>query len=417
MLLDILLVSALIIFLEMNIVGKNNYIIFSPFFIFLAAYNLLFILPAFMTGFSFGNLLIFSRLETHYIDAYLTYNRFFFYSFSSFSIIYFLMIRNKPMKAKLNMVIQVQWIVFLIFLSFIVKYIYLGTGLGWNPFSIIQRIIFPREFTSIKEGTGLINYLQAALTLATYLLTTINHINKKTKSSLFMLIVAGLLFYIGGGKQSLIWLVFVYIIISIKSDIYKKFSFSTNIKYILIIGFVIVLSFSLMVVRADSRSLVEKLVKYQKESYNSALVLGDFEWKSEYLLAALTDTIVAPIPRALWAGKPYIGFFKRYWQPKYEANAVLYQTSTYGFIAESHMIMGVFAPFCYAFIFFVLMSYCYVKILTATKVLTIMCSIYLTTFFYFFLRVGVTGFIVINIVFAFIVFYVFLKKLYKFKLR
>lgn len=415
MLIDIFLLSAIIVASESRIVGKSNYIVFSPLFLFLSAYNLLYILPAVLTSFDFGSILTFSNLPVEYYSDYLFYNRAFFYSFSFVFLMYFLSIKKKKLKRKISMEIRPGWVIFVLLISVVIKYLYLGTGLAWNPVLVFERIIFPREFTYIKEGTGLINYLQASLTLASFFLATVNYFQKKNCFNAFLMAFAAILFFAGGAKQSLVWLAFIYIIVAAKINIHKDASTLKNLKYILLILAIIVASFSIMVVRADSRSLLEKLTKYQEEAYNSALVLGDYSWEPEYTINGLVDTLIAPVPRKVWSGKPYVGFYKRYWQPRYEANAVIFQTSTYGFISESHMMLGAVGPFVYALLFSFLVIYCYLKILGSQRIFPLMVALYLSTFFYFLLRTGFTGFIVINIGFAIFVFYQTLRKVYSFR--
>lgn len=415
MLIDIFIISVTLIFLEKKIIGNYGYILFSPVFVFISAYNLLFIIPSLLIIFPIGELLYMAKAPQNVIADYVLFNRIFFYTFTIFLLFFTSLNRKYMLKKSIAKRVKVSWFYSLLCLGFILKYLYLGTGLGFDPFLILERALFPREFTSIKVGTGLINYLQSSVTLIVYFLGLIIYLDRRTKTSLFFLIISGLLFFVGGGKQQILWLFFVFIMVSNKTKKLNPVSILKNLKYALIILLVLILSFSIMVVRSDQRTLFDKLIKYQRESYNSAMVINDFSWKSEYPINAMLDTIIAPIPRSLWSDKPYVGMYNRYWRDKYESTTVRYHTSTYGFIAEAYMVGGFFGAYLYGFIFSLLVFSCYVMLLRSKSILFTFVPIYLTTLMYFFMRTGFTGFVFINVLFTIFVCFLLLNKSYKVK--
>jgi oligosaccharide repeat unit polymerase len=415
MLLDILIVSIVILFLEKIIVGSINYLPFSPLFVFLSAYNLLFVLPVLFNALAIGKKFYMARLEVNYFDEYIYYNRWFFYVFCILTLVYFVSSKNSLKKQRIEKQVHRSWVVFLFLIALVAKYVYLGTGLNFNPSLILERMIFPREFTYIREGVGLELYIQAALTLLAYFMAVLLYIQKKNKINLLLMILAILLFFIGGGKQQIIWMMFNYIMLKNKQSKLIYFSFFNNIKYILIVSFLVVFAFTIMIVRTDNSTLGEKMASYQRESYYSALVITDFEWAPEYSINGVVDTLLAPVPRSLWKEKPYIGYYNRYWREVYEPKTVRYHSSTYGFIAESHMLFGSFGAIAFSFIFFFLVKYCYINYLTSTTYMGAFFPIYLTTFLYFFLRAGFTGFTFLVVIFTYIFGLLFINKSYKLK--
>ncbi|GAC29868.1 hypothetical protein [Brumicola pallidula] len=413
MLIDVFVVSIMIILFESKIVGQKNYLPFSPLFIFMAAYNLIFVIPTILIALPGGELFYMARLDVSYYDTYLNYNRVFFYFFCCLTILSFDKTKTIFKKKQITKIVPRSWVLFLFFLAFIAKFVYLGTGLGFNPVLILERIIYPREFTSIKVGTGLINYLQTALTLLTYFMAAILYQQKKNSINLILLVLAALLFFVAGAKQQVIWLAFVYIMLKNKGNNSVDFNLVKNIKYLLAICTLVVFSFAIMIVRADNDSLLEKLVKYQRESYYSALVLSDYDWQLEYSINGVVDTIASPIPRSLWPDKPFLGYYNRYWRQRYEPKTVRYHTSTFGFIAESHMLVGSLGSILYAFIFFLLVKYCYVGFLRSSSYIGVFFPIYLTTLLYFFLRSGFTGFTLVNTLFTLIICVLTVRKIYR----
>lgn len=399
---------------EKKIVGTTNYLPFSPLFIFIAAYNLVFVLPTLLVVLPIGDVFYMSRLDASYLGKYTLYNRCFFYIFCLLSILYFDKGKKISKKNKLKKSVDRSWVVYLILLAFIAKFLYLGTGLGFNPLLILDRIIFPREYTKIKIGTGFINYIQASLTLLAYFMAALLYQQKGNKVNLLLMIFSAILFFVGGAKQQVIWLAFVYIMLKNKNSDVVSFALMKNLKYLILISGLVVFSFAIMIVRADNKPLIEKLVKYQRESYYSALVITDFEWKSEYSVEGVVDTLTAPIPRALWQDKPFIGYYNRYWRDKYEPKTVRFHTSTYGFIAESHMLLSSFGAVVYSIFFFFLVKYCYTAFLKSTTYIGVFFPIYLTTLLYFFLRSGFTGFTLLTVISTYLISTIVIRKTYKF---
>ena len=415
MLIDIFLVSVILVLFERKIVGKDNFLPFSPLFIFLASYNLLFVFADVIALFINADVLYMSKLDQEYRYKYEIFNRVFFYLFVALFFLYFFSRKNESRKAFIVQAVPFSWVVFVLLLGVLAKFLYLGAGLGFNPVSVLQRVIYPREFTYIKSGTGLINYLQGALLLLSYFLSVVHYHQAKSKKAILLIVFCGFFFFIGGAKQQLLWLAFIFIMVKIKYTDITASGLRKNLKYLIVLCGLVVLSFSIMVVRADERSLFEKLVKYQRESYYSALVLNDFKWEYEYPATAVTDTLLAPVPRFVWEEKPLLGFYNRYWRSVYESSTVSYHTSTYGFIAEAHMIFGAIAPIMYALLFFFLVRYCYEGILGKTSLLGIFSTIYLSTLFYFFLRSGITGFTLINVLFTLLVCLLLAKRVFEIK--
>ncbi|MEZ8796622.1 hypothetical protein AB6D64_07330 [Vibrio cyclitrophicus] len=285
-------------------------------------------------------------------------------------------------------------------LAFLVKYIYLGTGLGFSPSAVLDRFLSPRDYTYIKKGTGFINYLHSVFLHALLFVSCYFFITRKEMSLTLrfsIVLLPFILVFFGGGKQNYLWIIVYWSVISFKT-FQLRISFSKVIKKIITFGCIFLgllwFSFSFVVTSNSGArvGLLSKLADYQREAYFSARVINDFHWDIEYMAIGIYDTVVAIIPRAIWLDKPLVGFYRRYWQPEYESDVVEYHTTTYGFISESYMFFGYLGPTLYALIWAIICIYI-ARINTKTTEMSSLfrCS-FLLLLFYFFVRDGFSGF-------------------------
>jgi len=273
-----------------------------------------------------------------------------------YSISYFLFKWYLPTKRfhKLDTKISEKRLVALFFITLIIKYLYLGTGLGLSPNAVIDRFFDPRSYTYIKQGTGFINYLNSGC-LHALLFYSIYYLQKKQHKSLLSIVIILLSFVLivgGGGKQNFIWGFFYWIFISQKvrpKFFLSAWSYLKKAFKILTLGLGSLAGTLLIFAPSNqaSRSALEILIDYQQEAYYTAKVLSDFTYKFEYTLIGIYDHFISIIPRGIWAEKPITGFYNRYWKPEYQSNVEEYHSSTYGILSESYFLFGALGPFIY----------------------------------------------------------------------
>ena len=134
--------------------------------------------------------------------------------------------------------------------------------------------------------------------------------------------------------------------------------------------------------------IVFDIIGYSQEAYYSARVINDFGWDIEYVGAVFEDIALSGIPRAVFPKKGFYGLYNEYWRPFYQPNTVQYHTSTYGFIAEAHMLFSFLGPFLYAFFFSWLFKAMYIGFYRCSKLSSLFFLTYLFNFIYFLIRTG-----------------------------
>lgn len=295
---------------------------------------------------------------------------------------------------------QVMFILAVIALLF-----HLGAGVGFNPATMLHRIAHPRLYTHTRAGTGLVIYIRAAVTIV-FLSTLARYAFFRARRSLdrnFCILAATALTLAGGSKSSLI-IVFISLILGWQSKAcLSRFSAVTVKRFlthlagtvgVTILGITVLLvSFSAMDWGHSHKVQlidVSRIVKYSREASNTAKVLDDYEGDIGRLATSLYDTAIYVVPRKLFPNKPVTGMYGRYWKPMYESNRVDYHASTFGCLAEAHMLFGYFGPFVYGAFFAALVGWVTDLMYRCRNGMQFSVVLFFVSYMYFLVRGGLT---------------------------
>ena len=222
----------------------------------------------------------------------------------------------------------------------------------------------------------------------------------KSVFSIIFFVVAAFVTFIGGTKSSFVLPLFMLVVIWQKMNWRQKSAFAMLRRTIQIgaIGALLVVIGFLFMKGSKERvsglaDAAVRVVHYHKEPYYLPLVVEDFPWTPRYTIRQICDTFIAPIPRAIWAGKPYVGLYGRHFKPVYEPKSVGYHTSTFGCLAEAHMMFGVLGPFVYGIIWALICYKLYSYMLTSTSLFKSFVVGTISFWTYLLLR---TGFLEVN---------------------
>jgi len=305
-----------------------------------------------------------------------------------------------------------------VFLMLFVYFLYIGSGVDFNPVLMIDRMINPRAYTYIKEGFGPLIFINTCMQLIALFMVLNGFFSTRRKVYLLLLFVVVSSMILGGGKSQFLMVVIFSALLYQKSGMGGKVTLGKKIGiFALFLLLMLGAFFSAFVAygdsdkKADSIDVLSAIVDYQREAYYSAKVAKDFDWDPEFVLVAVVDTATAVVPRFLWEDKPYFGFYNRYWRPLYEPDTVAYHTTTYGALAEGHMVFGGLGPFFYGLLWAFFVALLYRRILLASKLHTFFISVYLSCLVYFFLRAGFLFSTPWNVVIFSGVSYIFLSRL------
>lgn len=265
--------------------------------------------------------------------------------------------------------------------------IYLLSSVNYEFDLFFQRVINPRAFTYLTEGEGPFTVTLGIFTLLVSFYAIRNFlINNNSFSQLFLAILN---ISLNASKSTYIVLFIQFILIY---QIYNKLNWKKLVAIpiaTVILGYV---SFSLYGQASDKNFdldvVSQRVVDYFKEYKNTSLVLNDYTSDLGYLKDALYQTAIAPVPRLLWPDKPHVSFYNSYWQKKYEPNVPIFQSSTYGFLSEAHMVLGFIGPLFYA-IFFAYYVRMADKLYVSRSAADNFMAIYLIILLFFFIRGGI----------------------------
>lgn len=394
---DIPIVAILMLALEL-VIMRRNYRLLSPNTLFIGSVLMLYILPY------FGEIYI----QPHRKLRFLSYDQFqlaftlvrqFFYTWCLFSI-YFMTRLAKMQPQTLNPEpFQTRRRMWFMYASFFVLFlITLGVGVGFNPIEMFERAINPRAYTHIKTGVGPIRYIRNGFRLLATIFA-VAWIFQSNKSLASILTFASLaMFTMLGGSKATVVAPFVILVV-----MWQMLKWSTGgpfkkFWHTMLIGFVsisLVLSAFMLLGRIGETQSISQatthLYSYQKECYYLPLVVERFDWSPHYVKEAAMDSIIAPIPRKIWPGKPVVGLWTRYFKPAFEPNTVEYHVSTFGCLAEAHMLFGWLGPWIYGFLWALLTYKGYQIMIRTTSWFKAFIVVSLTGWIYLLARTGFTG--------------------------
>ena len=389
---NLLILSSILMLIIERIILKEKYVLFSPYTLVQFSFLYIYIIP--FSLFNSNDIVNFTqKLSINEIRASLTYFQVFFYLFSILSIRSFYKIkRTVNIKSQLSFKLTDSFILISIFLLFFIILIGELILVNFNISNMILKMISPRQFTYLREGLGPITVFVNFSKLLLLFLSIIYRNQKKNPFTLIILLLAILFNFLGGSKSSLLISLIYYVLAIQKYRInYLKISLRKLLIYTGILIFVVLISFNLMTLeKSDStfKSAISSVIGYSQEAYYSSKVIADFEWDLEHIKTVIEDLFLTPIPREIFKSKGFYGLYKTYWQPLYQPNVVVYHTSTYGFLAEGHMIFSFFTPLLYALLFNSILLKIYTTFHNTKNIVTFFFILVLSTWIYFIIRTG-----------------------------
>lgn len=394
---DLVIAAIFFLIIELLIL-RNRYWIFSPATVFVASFLLLYAFPYF-THEHIAEWPRLHNLTAHEVEGMVHAMRLFFYTWI-FAMVGSLWVISrweiKPFLEK-NITLHQKVLVGLFVLFCVVYLVYLGSGIGFSPGAIVDRMLHPRAYTYIKEGFGPILTFKEGLS-RTLLFAVMIGVVHRPKVVLFKILLGALILLtiLGGSKASMLFPLLFYIMIRQKIRYKPGHALTVKLSYgvVVIVAAVALLFgafwFYRQTLDTDTtlNETAESMQKYIQEAYMSARIIADYNQDIEYVQHAVLDTLAAPIPRALWQSKPYVGFYRRYWQPRYHPGTPIYHTTTCGCLAEAHMIFGAFGPFVYGLLFAALVTGMQVLAIKARTSFVFLIPVYLNFMLFYLVRVG-----------------------------
>ena len=362
-----------------------------------------------------------SRLPYQLVEQLLVQARLFYYIFAIVSIFSFYKIRRVSKIDSISKIEEsipqltqsfmfISWGL-LLFISFVVDL----AKVGFSISQFIQMQINPRSFTYLRSGLGPLTYVVNVSKMLLLFITGIYYFQRKTFASLLGLLLAILINFSGGSKSSLLVAFIFIIIINQKRNVKRKRI--SLFKVAIVFAFflcVVLLSFYFMRGSLEINSfaeLIDFIASYAQEAYFSSMVINDFEWSFDNVLIALKAFFLTPIPRQIFSNKGYYGFYQECWRDIYQPGSVLYQSSTYGFLAEGHMLFGLLSPILSAIFINIIISKLYKNYFKTNSLEGIFIISYLFTRMYFYTR---SGYLDATNLWALIIFYVGAKSFFYF---
>lgn len=274
----------------------------------------------------------------------------------------------------------------------------LGAGVGFSPLQMIKRAFDPRSFTYIRASTGPLVLIHACLafSLLTVAVVRVADSPRLIRRWLFLGLCA-FLSILGGTKSSFAIPLIVVFVVFGKTRWVRQSKLRKTSRAILLsmmLGFSVVAGFMFIGTPGTTLSVqqsVARIPAYHREAYYLPLVIDTFEWKAEYPKYIFIDSIIAGVPRAFWRDKPYVGLWARYFRPAFEPEAVEYHVSTFGCLAEAHMLVGNFGPILYGWFWAFLLFHAYRILITGRSLYQMLMACIFSVWIYFLLRTGFFG--------------------------
>ena len=359
---DIVIIIVAMPLLEAAIL-RQNYRILSPVTIFCIAIFYLYALP-YISHFYFAPNRLMNRLSYEQFSLAFKILRYFLYTYCLVAILLLVRLSKRDSKVMVLDPAQVNKLSIILLLLFIpVLILKLGIGVGFSPAAMLDRAFNPRAYTYIRVSLGPLFHIHIGFTFVLLALESARvFTSNKSLGSIAFFLLCSFVSIIGGDKRSFVAPLIIFAIIWQKMSWQQKSVFQKLRKTLLvcaILGFVILLSFALWFSPGEVSNLgyaASLVVQYQREAYYLPLVIEVFPWSPHVLPETLLDTIISPIPRAIWANKPLFGLWNRHFRPTFEPKTVYYHTSTFGCLSEAHMLFGRFGPFIYGIVW-ALVSY------------------------------------------------------------
>lgn len=371
---------------------KGRYSIFSPYTTFHLSMLYVYVIPVVFYGndkVSFYS----SLLDTYAYSLLILYLRIFSYLFFLFSIFTI----NRVSKLKIRQIDYTERLTprFVIRINVLLLSIWFWgqfCWVGFNPRIMIMRLFYPRNFTYLTEGYGVLNLLVGS---SKFLLLFINisyYFKHKNFVSFCYLIIAIFSNILGGNKSSLLRILIFFVLIWVTTSKVKiKAGKVILVFFILVVVFF--MSFNIMRTSTQERitsisKFLNRIFWYSQESYYSGRVINDYGFDISHWAEVLKSVLFVPIPRSMFSNKSYYGLYNSFWRPHYLSTTVQYHTSTFGFLAEGVMLFGVFSPIIYAFLFSFICYKVYIWYIYKKNVIYYYSAIFIVSEIYFLVRGG-----------------------------
>ena len=399
--LDLYICCAFLVFVErMAISRRHGSAVITPMMMLVASFAIVYLLPvtAVAAGYSHQGFLP-SQLDTATLAHLVTSMRWFLYSFTVLYIISLPLVErwvasttsaelpevSSSTIRRISLVVVAVWLVHLI------------AGTGISPSTIVDRALHPRNFTDLRVGAGVFVYIRAAAFLVIFVILALAIIRARRSQQKVrgLLVVFGgmiVLDALGGSKTSIVLGPLTLGILWTSTGAASNVTELTQppaatsievseadadqlqrqrrrpradhsrrgVPFIRsIVGGVGVLAmvwlaFGVMTsstLNSSHVSVLDHVIGYQRETYYSARVIEDFPPNIHYLEIGLGDSARAALPRTFVPDKGNVGFYNRYWREVYTPKTVAYQASTFGALAEAHMVFGALGPALYGGLF------------------------------------------------------------------
>ena len=332
-----------------------------------------------------------NRINEYDVENLLLYVRLFYYVFFFGELYCLLQLKKKKTIYKsIEFVLQDRFFAY-------ISAILIGMGLfidlyrvSFNPLNYYYMMIDPRSFTYLREGLGAFTILSSFIRMFLVYVAILYYNQKKTLKRAIYVLLCSVYCILGGSKSSLLLVVIFIILLYQKcSKQSVRISNYANIKIVLSFIGIVLVSFYLMSGSIELDSLFDVInfvISYSQEAYFSAMVISDFEWDIDYVILMIKSFILTPIPRAIFEDKGFYSFYNVYWHDLYQPNSPLFHTSTYGFLAEGHMIMGFFSPVLYGLFICWLLKKIYAYFYRVQGFLGVFITLYFISRIYFFTR-------------------------------
>lgn len=393
---DIVVVLICIVLIEYQH-GKIKYNLLSPTIIVSMSLIVVYILPLILAHYGYGDTRI-SFLEFSAYIKLITYLRIFVYSWITIMVIenYYHKIDIKKEEKCLPKPFSIAFVL-TIFMLFMLTYIIsLGIGVGFSPSEMIKRLLNPRAYTYIKSGYGPILYASTSMKMVMLYIAIQRMAERLVFSRIAFALLIIILFVLGGSKASLITVfTFTYTLMTKYGRIKTSQNILKLVLTVVLVSTILFISFMYFYqpgMKLTPQKTILALMDYQQEAYYSSRVLNDFTWKPDYLKSGIFDTIIAPLPRSMFPEKPFTSFYNRYWQPIYQPNSALYHTSTYGILAEGHMMFGYAGPVIYAIIIALYCRFVNKQLSLNESHYALFASCYVSYYLYYFIRAGILSY-------------------------
>jgi hypothetical protein len=383
---DIVIALVLVLLLERRMLGAN-YLLFSPVQVFVLSVGLVYVFPIILWA-HFPDISM--SVSENEVRVLVSGVRLFVYTTVAVVMLLLPWISSRPCELLRYRV--GKGLVVALFAAFVGAFtLNLTIGVPLDPSILLARLIRPRDFTFVREGTGPVVVSMQFLCLSgvfSVLLAAASGVLKKR--SAYALAAVMLLLALVSGIKFLFFATVLFLLWASWKMFGSRPGVLTGVVFCLVLLGLLGFTFNSLQSETlrDRGTLVDIYADYQREAVLSAKVMAEYEWQAEHLEEAIVGTLISPVPRFVWAGKPVYGYYDKYWRPVFDAGTEQFHTTTFGSLAEAHMLLGLYGPFAYGLVFGLLVAVLYRNLVASSSVHGVFTSMFVCAFLYFLVRGG-----------------------------